>query len=50
MWLILYYSLGTIFSLYDTAGVKDNITATKNVMIRLANDSAILTKLCISVP
>lgn len=38
------------FSLYVTAGLKDNITATKNVTIRLANDSAILTKLCISVP
>lgn len=50
MWLILYYSLRAFFSLYDTAGLKDNITATKTVTIRLANDNAILTKLCISVP
>jgi len=40
----------SFFSLYDTAGLKDNITATKNVTIRLANDSAVLTTLCMSVP
>ena len=36
------------FSLYVTVGLRENITATKTVTIRLANNSAVWTKFCIS--
>ena len=35
------------FSLYVTAGLRENITAPKTVTIRLAENSAIWTKFCI---
>lgn len=35
------------FSLYVTAGLRENITAPKTVTIRLAKNSAVWTKFCI---